>query len=78
VMVRPAMREGQFPSMFVCPACGMRLTAILEEGTSTAVRCECDNQFVVKLPPARKNRSRFPLPTRGDSDLSSETESCVR
>mmetsp|Transcript_4175 Transcript_4175/g.13722 ORF Transcript_4175/g.13722 Transcript_4175/m.13722 type:complete len:236 (-) Transcript_4175:683-1390(-) len=75
LLVRPAMRDGQFPSMFVCPACGLRLTATLQEGSATAVRCECQKEFVVKLPLARKNTRQHRLPFQSNDSSSSETES---
>jgi len=78
LLVRPAMRDGQFPSMFVCPACGLRLTATLQEGSATAVRCECQKEFVVKLPLARKNTRQHRLPFQSNDSSSSETESCAR
>jgi len=55
-------------AMFVCPSCGWRLQAMLEQELTT-VRCECEAQFQVRKPvkrastnqPASPNVSRPPL-----------------
>eukprot|EP00967_Tisochrysis_lutea_P090034 scaffold128539_cov31-Tisochrysis_lutea.AAC.7 len=73
--------DGSWPSMFVCPACALRLTARLREGEATAVRCECMKEFVVKLPAAgesggaTKRRHRARAQRAWSDSSSSETES---
>lgn len=78
LLVRGPLPSGHFPAMFVCPACGARLTAVLPDDTPTTVRCECSKEFVVKLPPARKTKRRYQAPRQSnlnDASSSEETDS---
>lgn len=80
LLVRGPLPSGHFPAMFVCPACGARLTAVLPDDTPTTVRCECSKEFVVKLPPARKTKRRYQAPRQSnlnDASSSEETDSCA-
>jgi hypothetical protein len=67
-------QQDRFQSMFVCPSCELRLTAVLQEKTPTAVRCECAKVFVVQLPPARKTSRGFQAPSHCNLGASSSEE----
>ena len=52
----PSEPKRRVRAMFVCPSCGWKLQAVLEQELTT-VRCECDAQFAVRKPAAKpKNR----------------------
>ena len=49
-------------AMFVCPSCGWRLQAVLEQELTT-VRCECDAQFAVRKPASKYASNHTTEPT---------------